>query len=113
MMSVGGAFIIVLFVGLLLVGFIPTIVAYRKKHRNKLAVGVANFAALFVPLPDDLKWLGLVAWLLCLAFALWKSPDIKVVQGPEGPTGAKGDKGDPGKDAIPMSKAGNITEKEV
>ena len=107
MLSLSGALVVLVFVGFLMVGFLPTIVAYRKKHPNRFVVGVVNAAFLFCQVPDQYKWVMALGWFLCLAFAFWKTERVTVIEtrpvsspvgqaGPRGGSGATAPVGAPG-----------------
>ena len=102
MLSLPGAVLVVLLAIFLAIGFLPSIIARKVKHRNKLAIYAANSISLFGPFSDQYQWIGVAGWLGCIIWALYKSQEVKVIQGPPGPAG---------KDAVSLSKAGVIADK--
>lgn len=76
----------------------PTIIAYRRDHRNKVVVFVASIFISVLPA----FWCVIAGYLLLLAFSLYRSPEVMVVQGPQGPPGPRGLDAD----EIPLSSAG-------
>lgn len=83
-----------------LIWMVPTIIAYKRDHRNKVVIFVMSVVISMLP---TLVFVGL-GWVMLLAFSLYKSPEVVVVQGP------RGEPGPPGKDAdeIPLSAAGVV-----
>lgn len=83
-----------------LIWMVPTIIAYKRDHRNKVVIFVMSVVISMLP---TLVFVGL-GWVMLLAFSLYKSPEVVVVQGPSG------EPGPPGKDAdeIPLSAAGVV-----
>lgn len=88
----------------------PAFIAKKRKHRQFPAiVAVCVVAYVFVIFNLQIAgilWLAALIWSLTTPSPVIQGP--KGEQGPQGFMGQKGDKGDPGKDAIPMSKAGNL-----
>lgn len=82
---------------------IPTIIAHKRKHRNKVVIFVMSIIASVLPV-SIFVFLG---YIILLAFSLYRSPDIVVVQGPRGEPGPKGKDAD----EIPLSAAGVVKPK--
>lgn len=91
----------------------PAVIAKKRKHRQYPAI-VALCVVAFIVSIFSIQIAGIM-WVAALIWSL-TTPAV-VIQGPKGDTGAKGEtgprgytgqKGDAGKDAIPMSKAGNL-----
>lgn len=80
--------------------FLPVIIAYKRKHRNKWVIFVLTVFSLFiVGVP------GIILWVIALAWSLYKESEKVVVQGPMGPQGQKGDDAEPV--VAPLGKAGS------
>lgn len=85
------------------VWMVPTIICFRRSHRNKTLVFVLSVIVSLVP---SITFLA-VGYIALLAFSLYRSPDIVVVQGPRGEPGPKGKDAD----EIPLSAAGVVKPK--
>lgn len=81
-----------------LIWMTPTIIAYKRDHRNKIVIFVMSVIISVIPTTLFM----VMGYLLLLGFSLYRSPDVMVVQGPQG------ERGPAGKDAdeIPLSKSG-------
>lgn len=63
----GGILIVGLIVGSIVFYFIPTIVAFNRKHNNAVPIAVLNFL---------LGWSGII-WIVCLAYAFSSNVETK------------------------------------
>lgn len=96
----------VIFAAVVAFVFLPVIIAYKRKHRNKWVVFVLTVFSLFiVGVP------GIILWVIALAWSLYKESEKVVVQGQMGPVGPMGPQGQKGDDAepvvAPLGKAGS------
>lgn len=85
----------------------PAVIAKKRKHRQYPAI-VALCVVAFIVSIFSIQIAGIM-WVAALIWSL--TTPVAVIQGPKGDTGPRGytgEKGDAGKDAIPMSKAGNL-----
>lgn len=95
-----------------IIWMIPTIIAYRRDHRNKMVIFVMSIIISILPTTIFM----VVGYLILLVFSMYRSPEVMVVQGPRGEPGAPGRDGRNGKDGrrgkdadeIPLSKSGVV-----
>lgn len=86
---------------------IPAIIAKKRKHRQYPAI-VALCVVAFIVGIFSIQVAGIM-WIAALIWSL--TTPATVIQGPKGDQGQRGftgQQGEPGKDAIPMSKTGNL-----
>lgn len=84
---------------------IPTIIAHQRNHRNKVVIFVVSIIVSLLPVTIFV----VVGYIALLAFSLYRSPEVVVVQGPQGEPGPRGRDAD----EIPLSAAGVVKPKGV
>lgn len=84
-----------------LIWMVPSIIAYKRDHRNKVVILVMSVIISVIPTTLFM----VIGYLFLLAFSLYRSPEVVVIQGPKGDPGLPGRNGKDA-DEIPLSKSG-------